>query len=357
MEAKTGEKRKKPETDDGGATKGQAKAEKGKGTAKGEVAASSSSTKRARNYHTWTELLENTPVVEVCPKSKPLIVLQATTTLETALSTLAENNILSAPVVESKEKPDFLGFVDVLDVTGYVVRSWRHNPDRFDDADFVKQNLFQEHIRKVLNFSRVDDAVVIDEASSVADAIRVFTDPEKYHHHHRGSVHRIALMNAETKAITNIVSQSDIIAFAHRNSDLLPNANKTLEELRVMHANILVRVDSPFIDALEILYMNRVSGICLVDQESRVSGNLSASDLRSITPDSFKFFLGSTLQFLVKGTKSKLGAPVSCQRNTALKDALALLVENHVHRIFVVDRNDHTQGVVTLSDLLPLMRA
>ncbi len=39
-------------------------------------------------------------------------------------------------------------------------------------------------------------------------------------------------------------------------------------------------IDTDFADALRILFDNKVSGIALVDHEGRLSGYLSASDLR-----------------------------------------------------------------------------
>lgn len=56
--------------------------------------------------------------------------------------------------------------------------------------------------------------------------------------------------------------------------------SKTIKELALAHAPIVVRIDTYFSDALRLLYDNRISGIAIVDQEGRLSGNLSASDLR-----------------------------------------------------------------------------
>jgi CBS domain-containing protein len=42
----------------------------------------------------------------------------------------------------------------------------------------------------------------------------------------------------------------------------------------------MVQIDAPFVDTLDTLFKNRISGLALVDQEFRLSGNLSASDLR-----------------------------------------------------------------------------
>jgi len=70
----------------------------------------------------------------------------------------------------------------------------------------------------------------------------------------------------------------------------------------LIHSPIMIRIDSTFVDALDRLYKNRISGLALVDHEFKLSGNLSASDLRGMNPSAFDFFTGSTLQFLAKGT-------------------------------------------------------
>jgi len=117
----------------------------------------------------------------------------------------------------------------------------------------------------------------------------------------------------------------------------------------------MVRIDSPFSDALQILYLNRVSGIALVDQEGHLRGNFSASDLRGILPDSFHMFYGSTLHFLCKGTQSYPKVPKSCLDTTTLGTALGMLVENHVHRLYIVDELDHPIGIVSLSDIIAVL--
>jgi CBS domain-containing protein len=42
----------------------------------------------------------------------------------------------------------------------------------------------------------------------------------------------------------------------------------------------MLPVSTPFAEALETLFKNRISGLALVDHEFKLSGNLSASDLR-----------------------------------------------------------------------------
>jgi CBS domain-containing protein len=120
----------------------------------------------------------------------------------------------------------------------------------------------------------------------------------KYHQR----LHRVAVVR--DSKVVNVISQSDILGFVYENVKLIPDilvrrttfsiifaaeqilifrilqANKTLEELKFVRPLIYVRIDSPFVDALEILYKNKISGLALVDNEFHLRGNFSASDLR-----------------------------------------------------------------------------
>lgn len=83
---------------------------------------------------------------------------------------------------------------------------------------------------------------------------------------------------------------------------ILTTLDQQLSDVEMFHPPIMVRVDSPFYSVLEILYRNKISGLALVDEQGRICGNFSASDLRGLTRKSFSYFTGSVLQFLAKAT-------------------------------------------------------
>jgi CBS domain-containing protein len=41
-----------------------------------------------------------------------------------------------------------------------------------------------------------------------------------------------------------------------------------------------------------------------------------------------------------------------CSRSTALHEVLRVLVEGRLHRIYVVDDQQHPEGIITLTDIL-----
>jgi hypothetical protein len=45
----------------------------------------------------------------------------------------------------------------------------------------------------------------------------------------------------------------------------------------------MVRVDSEFYSTLEVLFRNKISGLALTDENGKITGNFSASDLRVCT--------------------------------------------------------------------------
>lgn len=296
------------------------------------------------------------------------MVLHANSTVGEAMRLLARHDLLSAPVVDPTSLR-FLGFVDVLDITGYVLASYSAHAD---DTKFLKEELLGEEVSHILNFSRCDDRVLIEETSSVGSLLKLFCAPRFRHRLHRVAVTASPKSEEEPPMVTDVVSLSDIVGLAVEKADLLPpeKANRPIGQLHVIKPIICVRMDSAVVDALDILFRNKVSGIALVDDGGRVTGNLSASDLRGLKPDSFSYFEGSVLQFFVKGLprdrsppkkatsqRSISGPgrpPVTCTREATLLECLQLLVSENVHRIYVVDNLEslHIYGVVSMSNLI-----
>eukprot|EP01098_Paradermamoeba_levis_P009068 TRINITY_DN3759_c0_g1_i1.p1 TRINITY_DN3759_c0_g1~~TRINITY_DN3759_c0_g1_i1.p1 ORF type:complete len:331 (-),score=90.81 TRINITY_DN3759_c0_g1_i1:35-1027(-) len=288
----------------------------------------------------WEDFLNRTTVKDVLrevkkDEGKELLVLDPKTNLEDALHKLKERDVLSAPLVHPLTH-EVLGFIDVLDISSFVLDTWHKKTNEFQSRiskarDYAKQCFFESHVEDVQNFSGVDPVVKVNEGDNLRHLFHVFAKPSR---HKR--LHRVAVVKNER--LTNILSQSDLIAFFSARSELLPLklASRTLDEIHIVHPPLMMRLDSPFDSALEFLAQNRISGIALVDDQARISGNFSASDLRGLNQQAFKFFTGSILQFMVKGTDTGLIGPISCPRSSTIGEVLSLLTTNRVHRVYTV---------------------
>ncbi len=82
----------------------------------------------------WVALLKATTVKDLLRRRssiKPLVVIEKGHTVHDALALLAEHDILGAPVVESKTHTGaFLGFVDVLDLAGFILHRYHLDQER-----------------------------------------------------------------------------------------------------------------------------------------------------------------------------------------------------------------------------------
>jgi len=305
----------------------------------------------------WIKLCQETPIWALAKeKNRKVIVLNANLCVREALKVLSENNILSAPVCLGGQK--FLGLIDVLDIAAFAYSTWKREsvnlriPSNHSGRIVLSPPetlFFDAPVKEIINFSKCDEPLLVPYDISLQKLNSLFATPLPF------KPHRALLLN-ENQELCNVVSQSDIISFAYQRKDQIPSrSRKTLRQLNLIRPCIMVRIDSPFSDALQILYLNRVSGIALVDQEGHLRGNFSASDLRGILPDSFHMFYGSTLHFLCKGTQSYPKVPKSCLDTTTLGTALGMLVENHIHRLYIVDELDHPIGIVSLSDIIAVL--
>jgi CBS domain-containing protein len=299
----------------------------------------------------WHKLLESTSIKSVISeKRRDLISIPSRGNVSDALRLMELENILSLPVIDH-DVNKFIGFIDVLDIAGYVLALWRKISPELDEKRFPADMYMNHSVSEVLNFSHWNYPVFISENASMRELLAMLNEP-KYHQR----LHRVAVVR--DSKVVNVISQSDILGFVYENVKLIPDilANKTLEELKFVRPLIYVRIDSPFVDALEILYKNKISGLALVDNEFHLRGNFSASDLRGMSPTSFHYFNGSVLMFLAKGTHSSGSRPsLDTPPTTTLREAILSLKRNKIHRIYVADQSDRPLGLVTISDVISVL--
>jgi CBS domain-containing protein len=290
----------------------------------------------------WSELTKS-PVSAITNSKKKLITAKETDSLKQVMDILQQENILSVPIVDKKH--EFQGFVDVLDIAGYVLATWRKLSINLESTHFPSQHFFQTEIKHVLNFSHVNYPVLIDENSTIADVIELFKSPKTYFR-----LHRIGVVSTKG-VLVNIITQSDIVNYASQHLASIANVNTSLASMRVIRSPIMVQMDTPFSEALETLFKNRISGLAIVDAEFRLAGNLSASDLRGINFLVFDIFNGSTLQFLVKQTKN-IKPIQSLHAESSFGEAITTVTEQKIHRIYISAENGYPKGFISLIDII-----
>ncbi|CAK0782562.1 hypothetical protein CVIRNUC_005774 [Coccomyxa viridis] len=207
-------------------------------------------------------------------------------------------------------------------------------------------------------------------------------------------VHRVALFDNSSR-ITHIVSQSDIARFLHEHKSLLGAlANMTAQQLGWSGRSVVsVTPDTCAMVACSLMAEKNIAGIGVVSQSGALIGNFSYSDLRTMCADHFSTMALPVAEFLAleHGTeysgaragkdddedstpvprtstsqfpgnrllrrRSSVGYKVGQELILATPDEkftqiLDKLVENHLHRLYIVDGANKPVGVVTLTDIL-----
>jgi len=296
----------------------------------------------------WQTLIRSTTIKDICKEKAKLVVLSDKATLNEAMESLQANNILALPVVNDARKK-FRGFVDVLDIAGFVFDSWKKTSVGLTQHHFPSKAVFDTKIVDVVNYSNVDYPVFIDLNDTVEDAIDLFCNPKALFR-----LHRLAV--TEKGKVVNILSQSDLIYWADANSDSIKAETRNLPVSGItglIRVPISLRVDTPFSEALETLFRNRISGLALLDHQFKLCGNLSASDLRGMNALGFDFFNGSVLQFLVKGTDTgKPKVVTQIKPEDTFAEVLSTFTRDKVHRLYITDREEHPIGFISMIDII-----
>lgn len=173
---------------------------------------------------------------------------------------------------------------------------------------------------------------------------------------------RHAVLSKDEKVI-QYVTQSDILTALTKHTSLLqPIVNKSLSELgfkpKEVHA---ISTEDKAIDAFKLIKDLRVNAVGVVDENGKLVGNISSSDIKLIDHDAkyiHRLFNKAGI-FIIKiqqFNKSSSEEVATCKIEDRLNDVLNKLLERRVHRLYVINDDHKPIGVIGISDLYTLMK-
>lgn len=338
------------------------------------------------------DLKQTLTVQDLVPQHRHMIVFNVNDKIEDVMQVLADNNILSAPVIDLDRSGQFVGNVDVLDLCTYIYRqcasqyvqdqnaqssqcnqegcaptspvSSATTPttatkedvnvliDRITKEERTLQNcpyidlgLMKDNVGKIVNLSDANPFKPVFANSPLMLLLQQFGE----------GVHRVPVMD-QNGNIVNIISQTNVVHF-FSNPDrlkLLKKGAKTLRELALgMRTPLSVSQTSRVLEALFIMQESKVNGLAVLDDEGRIVGSLSTSDLRRLTVHTLNR-LTETLQEFLSLDKPQL--PPTVTPSTTLNATIMILASEHIHRVWVIDEQQKPIGIVTLTDIIKKLR-
>ncbi|TVP66233.1 MAG: CBS domain-containing protein [Nodularia sp. (in: Bacteria)] len=138
---------------------------------------------------------------------------------------------------------------------------------------------------------------------------------------------------------------------------------------------IVVRIETPLKEAIQILAEKRISGIPVVDDVGKLVGIISETDLMwqetGVTPPAYIMFLDSVIYLqnpatyereLHKALGQTVGEvmsknPITISPEKTVKEAAQLMHDRSVHRLPVIDSASQVVGILTRGDIIRAMAA
>jgi len=115
---------------------------------------------------------------------------------------------------------------------------------------------------------------------------------------------------------------------------------------KARESTLLVEVFQTFCD-------KNISGSPIVDNEDRVIGALSITDFQfSDAFNNYDQYSKRTVQDFIVDNPIKRTRPITCSGDTSLIAVLQKMVVAEVHRIFLVDDDDHVVAIISGTDVL-----
>jgi len=283
-----------------------------------------------------------------------LAVLPGDFTVEEALKRMVRFNISSVPVLKSKTDKTILGFAGVLDFLAHLVNliSQEGGGLNLDQANLKsKTETFRATpICAVVDQSGRDPFYVMDGEESLADAVEYYLK----------GVQRIAITD-DNGDIVGVISQWSVANYLATvptdDKEWIPILREPVCKAKYTSNVVSVNGKDNTLQAFHKMHTNNLSAVAVVDDDGKLIGNLSATDLKGfqLYLNDFNDLLQPVSQFLGlirKKQRRQENFVVAFTPDIQVKEIVKKFNEEIVHRAYIIDNDRKPIGVFSLTDLM-----
>ncbi|RDX68830.1 SNF1-related protein kinase regulatory subunit gamma-like PV42a [Mucuna pruriens] len=353
--------------------------------------------------------LKEKKVMDLMVEKKRLVEVPYTASLAHTMNTLVANKAVAVPVaappgqwigaggsmiVESDKhtgevRKHFIGMVTMLDIVAHIA-----GDDHLSGGRDITQDLDQrmsDPVSSIIGHSFEGLSLwTLNPNTSLLDCMEVFS--KGVHHAMVPVESQVASVAAgvelvESASSYQMLTQMDVLNFLNDRAGEPHNIlSRSVQDLGGDTQQIYAITDcTKLVDAIKCLkaaMLNavpivRVSDACEDDHKQLINGRcrklvgtFSATDLRGCHLSTLKSWLGvsalafteevaSSLLFTESDTQNRASARrelVTCYAESPLSEVIEKAVTMHVHRVWVVDHQGLLSGVVSLTDVIRVMR-
>ncbi|XP_028791573.1 SNF1-related protein kinase regulatory subunit gamma-like PV42a [Neltuma alba] len=368
--------------------------------------------KEANANMQWTEstrIITDKKVKDLMANNaKRLVEVPYTVSLSQVMGTLVANNVVAVPavappgqwigaggsmIVETDKqtgtpRKHYIGIVTMFDIAAHIA-----GDDRLSQNDDGVEDLHEKmsapvssiigHCIEGLNLW------TLNPNTSLMDCMEVFSKGV-----HRAMIPVDSQMQQisesggielrESSSGYQMLTQMDVIKFLKQHaSEWNHIVGRSVEDLCAVTDKVYAITErTRLIDAIRCLKASMLNAVPIVNasevgpddhkqllngRSRKLIGTFSATDLRKCDIETLRFWLGkSALRFTEQMASSETPQQetsstsrrelVTCTAETALSEVIDKAVTRHVHRVWVVDQEGLLVGVVSLSDIIRIIR-
>jgi len=307
----------------------------------------------------FSQLLKETSTItsqipnELSCKNKQVLTVNDTDTLEKALSILSSNKIYSAPVFSPHAKK-YVGIVGYSDLVAHIVKLYDKQPNLTE----LTSQFFITQVKHVVNESKRNVFHPVPEGTPLYDIVQILAT----------GVYRVPIVDKhDHNKIINIISQSGVVRFLSKHMNTLgPRAKLTIQELGIGLSNIVkVEHDKLAIESFRLMQNKQISAVAVVDERGALTNTLSISDIKYVGIEEGKKFRSLLLPVIDYIAQVKQSEPldskwdgstmfpaIHCYPDYTLEKVIMKIATTKVHRLFVVNQDDHPVGAISLRDIM-----
>jgi len=275
-------------------------------------------------------------------KSSNIVEANTTDTAYDGFRKLVDNGILSVPL-KNPSDGTYVAFLDVLDILHYVA---------IVPSGTVESSLKTITCQAIANLSKRNNFVPIHDSTNLINVIQTFCTNYK-------DLHRLPMIDNHGKLI-GVVSQSLLVTWLAPHVTKFDFGKQTVGQLGLgleIKSVITVHKTDQVSVALQKIKDNSVSAVGVVDENGKLVGNFSASDIKYVGLSQTLKLSSSTLaDFLSALQLPKNGSdyPYTVTKNNHMTTVVKKFCDTKAHRLFVVDGHGAPIGVISLVDIIEL---
>jgi CBS-domain-containing membrane protein len=293
----------------------------------------------------WPEITNSTVLSVLTSRGpRPLTKIPSTATVSDALDVLRGAGVTGAPIVTADN--EVLGVVEMADIVNYVVSLESSGSEKR-----ARESFFLDPVELALRPGA--EVKKVKNTTSLADLSALFVSGTR----------RALVVDDSGSLPVDFVSQLDVVQWLIRefiNDHLTPLERLTLLDLRlgVDTAVGSVKSTDQALAAFAMMSQFDISAVPCVDPVTgMIMTQLSVSDLKGINVGNFSDLHLPAAEFVDK-VRPQRQAPVCVTPKDTIANLLAAFADSPVpiHRVWVTDANRLVMGVVSLEDIISLIR-